>query len=60
MGAIDWIAVVQDSDRWRALVNVVINLRVPCVEFRDRLMTCWLLRKDRAPCSWIVSWLVSY
>jgi hypothetical protein len=25
----DWIDRAQDSDRWRALVNTIINLRVP-------------------------------
>jgi len=28
-GGMDWIAVAQDRDRWRALVTAVMNLRIP-------------------------------
>jgi hypothetical protein len=28
-GDVDWIGLAQDKDRWRALVNSVLNLRVP-------------------------------
>jgi len=51
-GGIDWISLAQDSDRWRAIMNAVTNLRVPpnvgdfltsCkpVSFSRRTRTAW-------------------
>jgi hypothetical protein len=28
LGSVEWIQLAQDRDRWRALVNTVMNLRV--------------------------------
>jgi hypothetical protein len=28
-GGVDWIGLAEDRDKWRALMNAVVNLRVP-------------------------------
>jgi hypothetical protein len=35
-GDVDWIGLAQDRDRWRALVNVIMNLRVPRITQEDK------------------------
>jgi hypothetical protein len=28
-GGVDWMCVTQDRDKWRTLVNALMNIRVP-------------------------------
>jgi hypothetical protein len=28
-GGVDWIGLARNRDRWRALVNAIMNLRIP-------------------------------
>jgi hypothetical protein len=53
-GSVEWIQLAQDRDRWRAVVNTVMNLRVlvprisyfhcfVCCGFRTEYMTVYFL-----------------
>jgi hypothetical protein len=35
----DWIDLAHDRDRWRALVNTVMNLRAP--QIVGKFLSCW-------------------
>jgi hypothetical protein len=50
-GYVDWIYLAQDRDRWRALVNTIMNLRDPqnAGEFLDQLSV--LLASQEGLCS---------
>ena len=41
-GGMNWIDLEQERNRWRAVVNAIMNLRVPkqCKEFLDSLRIC--------------------
>jgi hypothetical protein len=41
----DWIDQAEDRNQWRALVSMVMNLRVP----HERLHKWWLLKKNSVP-----------
>jgi hypothetical protein len=52
----DWIDMAQDRYQWRALVNTVMNLRVP---YNPGKFCNWqLLKKGSAPRSQLVTYIV--
>jgi hypothetical protein len=40
-GSVDWIQLAQDRDRWRALVNTVMNLRVLAPRSKLVILFCF-------------------
>jgi hypothetical protein len=49
-GGMDWSDLAQDREHWMALVNTVMNLRVPS-NVLEWLRDWRLLKKGSAPCS---------
>jgi hypothetical protein len=48
-GDVDWIGLAQDRDRWRALVNSVLNGSIKCWETMECHNNWWALEWCSAP-----------
>jgi hypothetical protein len=57
-GRMDWIGPAENRDKWRALVNTVMNLRVP-LNIGKFLSSCTIGGFSRSAQLHEVSWLVS-
>jgi hypothetical protein len=43
---VDWISLAQDRDKWRVLVSVVMNLRVPYMLAISRVVAQLVASRD--------------
>jgi hypothetical protein len=51
VGGVDWICLASDRDKWKAFMNAVMKLRVPCNagKLSSDYTTGWLSSSAYAP-----------